>query len=43
MKHVIACGDTLQLIKDIELESIDLLVTSPPYWAREPITTEKAR
>ncbi|NLJ64843.1 MAG: site-specific DNA-methyltransferase [Christensenellaceae bacterium] len=34
MKHVIACGDTLQLIKDIELESIDLLVTSPPYWAK---------
>ena len=27
-------GDTLELIKQIELESIDLLVTSPPYWAK---------
>jgi site-specific DNA-methyltransferase (adenine-specific) len=34
MNHVVACGDTLELIKQIPLESIDLLVTSPPYWAK---------
>lgn len=34
MKHRIACGDTLELIKQIPLQSIDLLVTSPPYWAK---------
>ena len=34
MKHTIACGDTLELIKQIEPASIDLLVTSPPYWAK---------
>jgi site-specific DNA-methyltransferase (adenine-specific) len=34
MKHIVACGDTLELIKQIPLGSIDLLVTSPPYWAK---------
>lgn len=34
MQHLIACGDTLELIKQVDLESIDLLVTSPPYWAK---------
>ena len=34
MKHYIACGDTLELIKQVEPASIDLLVTSPPYWAK---------
>lgn len=34
MKHQIMCGDTLELIKQIPFESIDLLVTSPPYWAK---------
>lgn len=34
MDHVIQCGDTLELIKRIPFESIDLLVTSPPYWAK---------
>ncbi len=34
MKHIIACGDTLELIKQVEPASIDLLVTSPPYWAK---------
>ena len=34
MKHLIACGDTLELIKQVEPASIDLLVTSPPYWAK---------
>ena len=34
MNHIIRCGDTLSLIKQIEQNSIDLLVTSPPYWAK---------
>lgn len=34
MDHYIACGDSLELIKEVPLESIDLLVTSPPYWAK---------
>lgn len=34
MKHTIECGDTLKLIKTIPEKSIDLLVTSPPYWAK---------
>ena len=42
MKHTIACGDTLELIKQIEPASIDLLVTSPPYWAKR-VTTEMER
>ena len=34
MDHVILCGDTIELIKSIPKESIDLLITSPPYWAK---------
>lgn len=34
LNHTIACGDTLELIKSVPLQSIDLLVTSPPYWAK---------
>lgn len=34
MKHVIECGDTLELIKNIPHSSVDLMVTSPPYWAK---------
>lgn len=34
MEHIIRCGDSLELIKEIPPESIDLLVTSPPYWAK---------
>lgn len=34
MKHVIECGNTLELIERIEPSSVDLLVTSPPYWAK---------
>lgn len=34
MKHIIECGDTLKLINNIPQESIDLIVTSPPYWAK---------
>lgn len=34
MNHIISCGDTLELIKSVPEKSIDLLVTSPPYWAK---------
>jgi len=34
MNHHIRCGDTLKLISNIPKESIDLIVTSPPYWAK---------
>lgn len=34
MRHNIECGNTLDLIKKIPFNSIDLLVTSPPYWAK---------
>ena len=34
LEHIITCGDTLELVKRIEPYSIDLLVTSPPYWAK---------
>ncbi|SHJ09261.1 MULTISPECIES: DNA-methyltransferase [Sporomusaceae] len=34
VKHIIKCGDCLELIKEQEKASIDLLVTSPPYWAK---------
>ena len=32
--NLIACGNTLELVKQVEPASIDLLVTSPPYWAK---------
>lgn len=31
---MIECGDTLELIKQLPEQSVDLLVTSPPYWAK---------
>lgn len=34
MNHLIMCGDALKLVKNVELNSVDLLVTSPPYWAK---------
>lgn len=34
MNHYIQCGDALELIKGVEKQSIDCLVTSPPYWAK---------
>lgn len=34
LNHLIMCGDAHELIKIIPLNSIDLLVTSPPYWAK---------
>lgn len=33
-KDIIKCGDCRELIKEIPKKSIDLLVTSPPYWAK---------
>lgn len=33
-EDVIRCGDCLKLIEEIPKKSIDLLVTSPPYWAK---------
>lgn len=38
--HLIMCGNTLDLIKQVEPESIDLLVTSPPYWAKRRYNEE---
>lgn len=40
MKHLIECGDTLELIRQVPLASIDLLVTSPPYWAKRKYNGE---
>lgn len=34
MNHIIQCGNTLELIRQIPLASVDLIVTSPPYWAK---------
>lgn len=34
MNHLIMCGDTLDLVKNVAPNSIDLIVTSPPYWAK---------
>lgn len=34
IKDHIMCGDTLDLVREIPEESIDLIVTSPPYWAK---------
>ena len=34
MNHIIECGNTLELIKTVQPHTIDLLVTSPPYWAK---------
>ena len=30
-KNKIHCGDCLELMKEIEDESVDLVITSPPY------------
>lgn len=34
LEHSIQCGDALELINGIPQNSIDLIVTSPPYWAK---------
>ena len=33
-KHNIRLGDSLKLIRDLPTQSIDTIVTSPPYWAK---------
>lgn len=30
--HRIICGNTLEVLKEMESESVDCVVTSPPYW-----------
>jgi len=32
LKNKIICGDTLEVLKEIPDESIDMVITSPPYW-----------
>ena len=34
MEHIIRCGDALKLIEDVSPKSVDMIVTSPPYWAK---------
>ncbi|MBS4959651.1 MAG: site-specific DNA-methyltransferase [Clostridiales bacterium] len=34
MEHLILCGDSLELIEQVPKKSVDLIVTSPPYWAK---------
>lgn len=34
MNHQIIQGNTLELVNAIALNSVDLIVTSPPYWAK---------
>lgn len=34
MEHITGNGDTLEMVKGVDKESIDLIVTSPPYWAQ---------
>lgn len=34
IKHAVECGDCLELVNLIEDNEIDLIVTSPPYWAK---------
>lgn len=33
-KDLVKCGDCKKLIKEVSKKEIDLLVTSPPYWAK---------
>lgn len=33
MQNKIFCGDCIQVLKTLESESVDCVVTSPPYWA----------
>lgn len=34
MKHLneVICGDALTVLKDFPADSIDMVITSPPYW-----------
>ena len=33
LTNKVLCGDALSILKTIPSESIDCVVTSPPYWA----------
>ena len=33
MNHILICGNCLDILGDIDSESIDCVITSPPYWA----------
>ena len=33
MKDTILQGDSLEVLKTLESESVDCIITSPPYWA----------
>lgn len=31
-KNMVLCGDSLTVLKTLPSESVDCVVTSPPYW-----------
>ena len=33
LRDTIVCGDTLEVLREMESESIDCCITSPPYWS----------
>jgi len=39
--HIVKCGDCRDLIKEMPKKAIDLLVTSPPYWAKRVYNGDK--
>ncbi len=39
--HIVKCGDCRYLVKEIPKKEIDLLVTSPPYWAKRVYNGDK--
>jgi len=32
VKHIIYKGNTLDILKKLENENVDCIITSPPYW-----------
>ena len=40
MKHKIICGDTIKALQSIENESVDIVLTSPPYWGLRDYGTD---
>ena len=41
MKNKIICGDALEEMKKLPSESVDMIMTSPPYWALEKFIYNK--
>lgn len=41
VKDKILLGDSLEVLKELEDESIDMIVTSPPYWALRDYGTKE--